>query len=235
MKEILTLNQVKSVEFGFKNIQSVVIFTAIADLIEKNKDGVELKEIVKQLPLLDLETDTINRYIIKLEKEHNLIVRQKTIGKKHIIELTELGKKYFEVKEKNPDNEISSLVDNIIGVIAKKFFLLSDVLEKNPDKYDEEWDSLIISLVNSGIYSLYFEKLRSFIDKKYYSCKYNNVEIDPFLELFRNFIDVYAKDSELFRVVGHCGNSSKSNQSKPDHTIEMMCMFYREKYLNREI
>ena len=234
MKEILTLNQVKSVEFGFKNIQSAVIFTVIADLIEKNKDGMELKEIVKQLPLLDLETDTINRYIIKLEKEHNLIVRQKTIEKKHIIELTELGKKYFEVKEKNPDNEISSLVDNIIGVIAKKFFLLSDVLEKNPDKYDEEWDSLIISLVNSGIYALYFEKLRLFIDKKYFSCKYNNVEIDPFLELFRNFIDEYAKDSELFRVVGHYMNSSKSNQSKSDHPIEMMCMFYREKYLNQE-
>jgi len=121
MKEILTLNQAKSIEFGFKNVQCAAIFTIIADLIEKNKDGIELKEIADQLPLLNLKTETIRGYIVDLEKK-NVIVRQKNTGKKHIIKLTELGKKYFEVKEKNPDNDILSILDNFIGEINKKFF-----------------------------------------------------------------------------------------------------------------
>lgn len=233
MKKILNLNQAKSIEFGFKNIQCAAIFIVIADLIEKNKDGIELVDIAKQLPLLNLETDTFKRYIDDLKKK-NVITMQKNTGKKYAIKLTELGEKYFEVKEKNTENEICSLVGNFIGEIAKKFFLLSEVRKNDSVKYNEELNNLIDSLVENGIYELYFAKLHSFIDKKYYSYKFRNVEIDPHLIFFKDSIVEYTKNPMAFKVVSSVIDPLKVLQDDLFHTMEIMRMFYLEEYLNRE-
>jgi hypothetical protein len=66
---LININQAKSIEYGFENAQCVAIFIVIADLIERNKDGIELVEIARAVPFWDLETNTIRGYITKLEKK----------------------------------------------------------------------------------------------------------------------------------------------------------------------
>lgn len=233
---LININQAKSIEYGFENAQCVAIFIVIADLIERNKDGIELVEIARAVPFWDLETNTIRGYITKLEKKKVIVHDPNSKGKKHFIELTDLGKKYFEVKEKNPVNEISTLVENFIAEIAKKFFLLSEVGKNNPVKYNDELNNLIDSMVENGIYEIYFTKLRLFYYEKLHSNKFNKVEIDPHLIDLKDFILDYVKDPREFKAAMYNSmDASLVHQNNFNHLMDLISMFYREKYLNREI
>ncbi len=129
MRYSLYVNQPVAIELGLENTTEAIIFDYLiiaptwAEPIIINDAvyyWVARQKICDEHPLLDLKTDTVYRYLKKLNKK-GLITYIKQ-GKKDCICVTKMGKKYISkaMSEKNPNSIQSPMSENNPNNLGKK-------------------------------------------------------------------------------------------------------------------
>jgi hypothetical protein len=117
MKFNLNINQEQAIKLGIKNINQAHIFDMLsiasiwANIVELEGQQyywVARNIICDELPLLDLKSDTVYRHLKHLDKLGLIIYKKQ--GKKDLIKITELGKKYHSntMSEINPKHYVGN-------------------------------------------------------------------------------------------------------------------------------
>ncbi len=223
------INQEKAIEIGIKNIQHGVVFDLV---VEMRHNSFELQDITSLLPLLNIQEDTLGKYLREMETM-GILTTIKT-KKKYTVSLTELGKKYIENTEKNQDTNFGEseekLIDMICGKIAQEIFLISKIDNVNIAKYREELNKIIDKLFDIGTYAIFIAKQANFYQHKCMSTypktnKYANVLQNMYISAVIG--KIY---SNLYKVCLNAMLDAAETDGTFNDIVKIMNMFFIEKY-----